>query len=195
MPRTATYPTLYEDLRQLSIGFLNRHGYLEPGISKSHVISWTRGGRKTASIRVTSVMSDNAPFVFLQYVIGEQKHNEKIDLECLPSNLGKGVVWFFLCPRSGKRCRKLYLSKGQFVHREECHAQYYEKQVESKYSRMLDQTYGAVLRADMVWEEIYSKHFKRYYAGKPTKRYLRLWAKIEKARKVRLPELPSMKHW
>ena len=42
----------------------------------------------------------------------------KISLVSLASNIGRGVVWFFLCPQTSKRCRKIYLLRERFLHRE-----------------------------------------------------------------------------
>ena len=36
----------------------------------------------------------------------------------VPSNLEEGIVWYFLCPETGKRCGKLYLQGTRFLHRE-----------------------------------------------------------------------------
>jgi hypothetical protein len=34
---------------------------------------------------------------------------------------------------------------------------------------------------DKIYEQIYGKYFKKYYAGKPTKKYLKLWQKLREA--------------
>ncbi|MCP4442054.1 MAG: hypothetical protein GY810_24355, partial [Aureispira sp.] len=46
--------------------------------------------------------------------------------------------------------------------------------------------------SEKAYEEIYSKHFKKYYNGKPTKRYKRLLQKIEDAEKVDMRALERM---
>jgi hypothetical protein len=60
----------------------------------------------------------------------------------------------------------------------------YEKQTYSKYGRSLDQTFGAYFGTDKAYEKIYSKHFKKFYAGKPTKKYLKLLQQIKRAESV-----------
>jgi hypothetical protein len=186
MPKTSTYPTCFEDLHRLSLPLLRERGFLKQYANKSEVISWHRGKYKTGSIRVTSYMDEFSPTVTLTYQIGERSMKESIDLVSLPSNLGegKGKIWYFLCPVSGKRCRMLYLSKGRFVHREESKGEFYQKQIESKQMRDLEKAYGPILRRDRIVEESYQKHFKKFYAGKPTRRYARILKAIDKAEKA-----------
>ena len=50
MPKPHTFPTLYDDLKTVSISFLTMHGYLKPNQWRSGTITWTRNGNKTASI-------------------------------------------------------------------------------------------------------------------------------------------------
>lgn len=52
MPKPATYPTLYDDVKTVSVTFLKRHGYLEPNQINERVITWSRHGIKTGSISI-----------------------------------------------------------------------------------------------------------------------------------------------
>lgn len=82
-----------------------------------------------------------------------------ITLTPTPSNLGVGLVWFFVCPWSGKKCRTLYhaYSSGMFQSREAYKGRYgyplnYDSQVQCKtnyhcsrfwhYSEKIDSLYG-----------------------------------------------------
>jgi len=56
---------------------------------------------------------------------------------------------------------------------------FYEKQVQSQGYRRLGKQFGLLFGIDKVYEEIYSKHFKKQYNGKPTKRYLKLLKQVE----------------
>lgn len=56
----------------------------------------------------------------------------------------------------------------------------YESQTNSKQYRFLDKVYGNEFKVDNIYEEIYSKNFKKTYNGKPTKRYLKLIKKLKK---------------
>ena len=112
-----------------------------------------------------------------------------MQLVSVPSNLGKGVIWYFVCPHTGKRCRKLYLADTYFYHREAFKGCMYEKQTQSKKSRYLDKTIGAYFKSDQLYEQLYKKNFKKQYAGKPTKKYLKLTQQIQKAESVSYHEI------
>jgi len=55
----------------------------------------------------------------------------------------------------------------------------YESQTHSKEWRNLDNTFGKMFKVEEAYEIIHSKHFKKYYAGNPTKRYLKLMRIID----------------
>ncbi len=107
----------------------------------------------------------------------------------MPSNLGKGLIWYFLCPQTNRRCRKLYSIGGYFLHREAFNGCMYETQTQSKKYRQLDKTLGAYFEIDNLYEELYKKNFKKTYAGKPTKRYLRIMEQIQKAESIPYHEI------
>jgi hypothetical protein len=50
--------------------------------------------------------------------------------------------------------------------------------------RALDQTLGKYYKADELYSQLYKKHFKKQYAGKPTKKYLKLTMQIEQAERI-----------
>jgi hypothetical protein len=60
----------------------------------------------------------------------------------------------------------------------------YEKQTQSKKYRQMDKTLGAYFKIENLYSTLYKKHFKKTYAEKPTKKYLRLLAQIQKAENV-----------
>jgi hypothetical protein len=60
----------------------------------------------------------------------------------------------------------------------------YEKQTQSKKSRYLDKTLGVYFRSEQLFEQLYKKHFKKQYAGKPTKKYLKLTQQIQKVESI-----------
>ena len=57
----------------------------------------------------------------------------------------------------------------------------YECQTQSKKARILNGTIGAYFKVDSYYEQLYKKHFKKMYAGKPTKKHLWLMGQIKKA--------------
>ena len=181
MPKPYTCPTLLDNLNTVSISFLSKHGFLKPNQWLSGVITWSRNGNKIACISILVNTQPESPYLELEYKCNETPIKYKVQLVSAPSNLGKGVVWYFVCPHTGKRCRKLYLADTHFYHRSAFKGCMYEIQTQSKKYRGLDKTLGVYFRSDQLFEQLYKKHFKKQYAGKPTKKYLQLIGKIHKA--------------
>lgn len=90
------------------------------------------------------------------------------------------MVYYFHCPFTDKRCRKLHFINQRFMHRSALPSGMYEKQIQSKKWRQMDKVYGCHFELDHHYKELFSKHFKKYYNGKPTKKYLKLMQKIKK---------------
>jgi hypothetical protein len=183
MPKPHTFPTLYDELKTVSISFLKKQGYLKPNQWQSGTITWSRGGNKTGSISISVSTLPENPFLELDYRCNETPINYKVRLVSAASNLGKGVVWYFICPHTGKRCRKLYLGDTYFYHRTAFRGCMYEKQTHSKKARYLIRMLEGHLTED-CYEQLYKKHFKKEYAGKPTKRYLKIMQQIERAENI-----------
>ena len=180
MPKTYTFPTLYNEALQISISKLKEWKYLNPKQIKSGSITWSRNGNHTGSISIMVDMRNEQPYIELDYKYRDEPRNYKLSLVSMPSNLGKGLIWYFLCPQTNKRCRKLYSIEGYFLHREAFNGCMYETQTQSKKYRQLDKTLGAYLKEDELYSQLYQKHFKKTYAGKPTKKYLRIIEQIKK---------------
>lgn len=183
MPKPHTFPTLFDDLLHLNISDFKKFGYLKMNECKTGVLTWSKNEVKTNSISVYLNTIDN-PYLELSYSNNENNYKYKIFFETSLSNLGKGIIWYFVCPRTGKRCRKLYLNKGIFVNREAIVGAMYESQTKTKEWRFIDKTFGAYFNEEKCFSKIGSKHFKKYYKGKPTKRYLKLLEVIEKAKAI-----------
>lgn len=189
MPRLSTYPKLYDEVLQLNITKLKNWGYLESNSLKSGVIDWSRNGLKHSSISLKTYISENENYLELDYKYNDQPRKYQIPLVSVPSNLGKGSIWYFLCPQTQKRCRKLYLIGGYFLHRTAFNGCMYSSQTKSKVWRQLDALLGNHFILDEYYLEIYSKHFKKHYKGKPTKRYLKLLQKIARIERREISEL------
>ena len=189
MPKPYTFPTLYNEALQLSISKLKGWGYLAPGQIKSGTINWSRHGESTGSISIQVNTKSEQPYIELDYKYRDEPRNYKVYLTSTPSNLNKGEIWYFICPQTKKRCRKLYLIGGYFLHREAFKGCMYETQTQSKKYRELDKTLGAYFEIDNLYEELYKKNFKKTYAGKPTKRYLRIMEQIQKAESIPYHEI------
>jgi hypothetical protein len=184
MPRHYTFPDLLDECKTLSISKFREWGYLEPGTFKSGVVHWSRNEQRYASIGVLIDTFADRPYLELDYKCNGEPIKYKVYLTSVSSNIGRGKVWYFLCPNTGKRCRKLYMINTYFLHRTAFKGAMYEKQTYSKHSRDQIRAWGKLFCTDNVYDQIYSKHFKTFYKGQPTKRYLKLWKKLRKAGEV-----------
>jgi len=189
MPKPYTFPTLYNEALQIHISKLKGWGYLNPEQIKSGTLNWSRHGESAGSISITANTRSEQPYIELDYKYRDEPRNYKVYLTSTPSNLNKGEIWYFICPQTKKRCRKLYLIGGYFLHREAFNGCMYETQTQSKTYRQLDKTLGAYFKSDNLYSELYEKNFKKTYAGKPTKRYLRIMEQIQKAESIPYHEI------
>lgn len=176
----SNFPNEIESLKCISISDLKRLGYLKPNIIwiSGNIIWRNYYGEQTGSIGISINTSDDEGTLSFNYSChGTHKINYTVQLITRPSNLGKGLLWFFVCPVTLTVCRKLHLHKGYFLHRTAFSDLYYEKQLRSKTYRELERIYGAYFN-EGLYEQLYKKHSKKFYKGKPTKRYVRLMKKI-----------------
>lgn len=168
MPRFPTFPTLYDDVKTLSIADLKKLGYLVPNNWRRGTVIWWRRGKKIGSIRVSVDIGYTSGMMELDYLYGEEPVKYKIPLESIPSNLGNGLVWYFRCPHTGKRCRKLYGAGKYFLHRDAFPGCLYESQIQSKFSRQFQKAFGWLFDIEKIEGELGQKYRKRHYGGKPT---------------------------
>ena len=59
----------------------------------------------------------------------------------------------------------------------------------SKNYREMDKSFGAFFKTDELYSQLYQKHFKKTYAGKPTKRYQKIKKLINEADKLSIHEI------
>jgi hypothetical protein len=189
MPKFPTFPTLYDEVLQINITKLKEWSYLNPEQIKSGTITWSRNGNPIGSISIKVNTHSEQPYIELDYKYRDEPRNYKVYLTSTPSNLNKGEIWYFLCPQTNKRCRKLYSIGGYFLHREAFSGCMYETQTQSKKWRQWDKTFGVYFKTDKLYSELYKKNFKKTYAGKPTKRYLRIMEQIQKAESIPYHEI------
>ena len=138
------------------------------------------------------MFNENKQYLNLNYNCDETNYNYNIQLVSIPSNLGKGKVWYFLCPYTQKRCRKLHLIDEIFIHRSAMPSGIYSKQIHTKKWRYLEKVYGNYFNKEKYYKQLYSKHFRKFYNGKPTKRYLKLMEKINDAKRFSASDIEQL---
>ena len=107
----------------------------------------------------------------LDYEYRGEQVSDAIEMLSIPSNLGIGRVWYFLCPITQKQCRKLYFHDGAFVSRNAM-KYIYDSQLYS-YKGHQRALYFEQRMYD-IQDIIEGKHFKKTYNGKETTRYKHL---------------------
>jgi len=187
MAKFPTYPTLFDDVLQISVSKLKEWKYLEPDKIISGIIRWSRDETEMAKIGISVNMYSR--IIELDYTYNQKPRKYQIRLVSLPSNIGKGKVWYFECPQTKKRCRKLYLVGGYFLHRTAFRNCMYELQTKSKDDRTKIKMIDIVFRTDDLYNQLYAKYFKRNYAGKPTKKYIKLMNKIRRVESMPTHEI------
>lgn len=171
MARIGYHPTTNEERKSISITDLRKWKYLEPDTRKSGTLNWRRNGELTSQINITVDMITAEPYIKLNYGWQGQSIAYSVSFIKVPSNLGAGHIWYFLCQVTGKRCKKLYFINGYFQHRG---TGYYEKQIQSKHYRYLEKTYGPMFKTDSLYDQLHSRHFRKFYNGKVTKKYAKI---------------------
>ena len=189
MPKPPTFPTLYDNMKAFSISFLTKEGYLRPNQLKSGTIVWSKNGEKLGSISIAVNTQPENAYVELNYRCNETPINYRVELVSAHSNLGKGVVWYFVCPRTGRSCRKLHFACNYFYHRSAFKGCMYEKQTQTKNERDFDKTMGIYFQADELFAQLHKKHLKKRYAGRPTKRYRKLSQQLQIAESIPYDEI------
>jgi len=158
---------------QLDTGQLRRSGVIVEGSTVRATMTWPDG----PTVEMESTWTEQERSLFLKFRLEEYREEpiewtQRIHLQTNPSNLGQGEVLYFTCPRTGKRCRKIYRayhSRG-FYHREAFHRPlYYPVQASSLYKKP-DRQFCSVERS---LEKLKAKRSTSTYLGKPTRRSLR----------------------
>jgi len=185
MPAHHTYPTLFDEVKTVSISFLKKHGYLTPNKWQSGTVTWSRNGIETGSISIRVNTHPESQYLELDYVCNDAPVNYSVTLVTAPSNLGRGVMWFFICPHTGKRCRKLHQVDTFFYHRTAFSGCLYASQALNKKRRYLDDALASLFHPNQLIEQLHKKHAKRQYGGKLSKRYLRILEAMHKEHQMR----------
>jgi len=179
MGRNSNIPTLYDFCKTLSISDLKRWKYLKPNKLISGTITFKNYYAEGFKVSIQVCTDLENPYTELNYTINGTVINYRIYFELFPSNLGKGFVWFFICPRSGNRCRKLYFIDNHFYHRSAYSFGTYQTQTLGTKDKFLIRQFDKMTKANNAKSKLYSKNFKKQYNGKPTKQYLKLLKQIE----------------
>ena len=164
---------------RLDLFDLLRVGYFTKDAKCSGSWTWNNGDRaeivthrqgRTAYMEVVTRWTD--------YAGREVEARQRIDLHSVPSNLGRGHVLYFICPRTGKLCRILYRAYSSTSWRSRegfSYRLYYPQQADPAWGRNLSRENAVERKLD----RLYSRRIVANYRGRPTRRALRI-AKLER---------------
>ncbi|MBT6755731.1 MAG: hypothetical protein HN981_02140 [Candidatus Pacebacteria bacterium] len=171
-----------EDTRKIDINWLMRVGEYEDNCSYyNRTITWTTSGgwgETKNSINYDIDLEESSGLKMrLSYVCTDAYSEEKksfnyeVRLTTTKCYFGGHRHWF-ICPNTscGKRVGCLYFGQKYFLCRH-CLDLSYEGRNESKRYRAFGRLFDYEEKAEKLADEIWGKHGRRYYAGKPTKKY------------------------
>ncbi|MBL7781588.1 MAG: hypothetical protein JNM22_10260 [Saprospiraceae bacterium] len=185
MAKAPTFPLIIDRCLTISIADLKRWGCLKSEYFRSGTVHWDRAGERVGSIGYSfffGVESGNAD-LSLNYTFNGYPVKYDIPIFSVPANIGKGVVWYFQCPTTGQRCKKLHLIDGRFVHRSAAPGAMYRAQTHSKKWRMMDRFFDAYEIGGAILEAAQRPYFKETYKGKQTRHCMRLLRAAEKVKR------------
>jgi len=157
--------TTIEELLAVSITDLKRLGLLVPGAVRGGSLTWNRRGRTVASVSVITDTAGEIPTIRFQYTCNGSPVDYSTPLRFSPSNLNRGGFYYFVCPVTGRYCRKMYLVSGRFVSRFAFRA-LYDKQTRSRSQRT--GLYEFLTTIEAAQNAINSKYRKSTYRGNLT---------------------------
>lgn len=175
-----------KEVKRIELSYLLKNKFIEKGEIKFFTLKWT----DNSSISVCSNYTENDRFLELDYTStnswsGETKKcNYKIELDFIPSNLGIGEVPFFLCPKTGNRCRILYKAYGSRIWKSRdayTKTIFYESQTGSRYSKYNDEYWRLEKEIERLRTQ---KRWQTHYNGKETRRFKRYKKLADRQRKV-----------
>lgn len=126
-------------------------------------------GKDNSLVRYRLTYELTREVLILEYRINGIAREQYIDLCFEPSNLGVGLVWYFICPQTEKRCRKLVLWNGKFIHQSCIQNLYYKQQTESNTERASFKWIRKHRKYLELVKKQEQKYYKPMYAGYDTR--------------------------
>ena len=169
MGRNSTGATTTGEAQKLEINTLLKKGYIKNNCKLSGSISWTNG----SCIGYDAEITEQKQEIRLNYW-NKSHSGEKTDLDytiqliSFPSNLGKGKIWYFICPITGKKVKILYKVYGSLYFKSSKAYQfriYYPSQISSKFGFHNDKYWEIDYKLRMLYPLIRKEH----YQGKETR--------------------------
>lgn len=164
----------YDEVPQLTISALSRQNILTPCEHKQATVKWHLRDAIAAAAHIScNTLQQDGQFIEISYEHDGKLVESKVALTTLPSNLGKGHLYYFICPQTKVRCSTLYLINGLFLHRSASRGTYRIKNIYRK-TRERHKWVKSIHARINAGNELNQPYFKATYAGAPTKRYKKI---------------------
>jgi len=175
MPKPSQGIATAESSMRIEMSYLIQQGLIKTGTDYNSFMAWSNSKN---SISYYIKINEVEKYLRLKYTQTDSQENKnemdyKIYLEGIKSNLGKGTVYYFLCPVSNRKCRVLYLAYGSqyFKSRESYQNRiYYNCQRCSK----RDYAHTRYFKLADKLEILNKTNFRSSYKGKETRSLKRI---------------------
>jgi hypothetical protein len=169
MGRFSTGAITTGEAQRIELSWLIKQGWISKGGIISGTLSWNNG----SEISINTEIKEGKGYIRLNYqnkrYTGEVNELDyKIQLTSIPSNLGRGKIWFFICPFTGRKTRILYKCYGSLYFKSRwaySHRIYYSCQILSK-NNFHNEKYFILERK---LEKLQPLIRKKHYQGKETR--------------------------
>lgn len=143
-------------------GFFNNHKTVE-------VFNLSKNNGLNLSVKVEFLLDEAEKYLTLTHISEIELDKTlcyTVKFISIPSNIN-GFVTYFVCPNTGKHCRKLYSCGGKFQHRDAIGLLYAQQAKKQPIS------YAYYLSEEQR-NKPNSKYFKKVYKGNYTKKYFKI---------------------
>lgn len=179
MAKIPTFPDLIEDQFFINMAQFKEYGVLIPYTKSSGIYNHVENGALRGSLDFFLSIGMNSYSTFSGLFRGKP-FEKTIEIKVCESNLSKKIptkepkaIYFFICPVTRKRCRKLYVIGGKFGSAKAFDSLYYRQQTYSKNQVCYEALFGAIEKLKKLQEEKYSFAYRWHYNGKHTRIYKR----------------------
>ena len=176
MAKSPSFPLIIEELPYITISDLVKEKALKSHTKAFFVLPVRINDVVMGSVDCFSHCEDYHSFIEISGKMNGEDFEKVIRLDPVRSNLtGKTIrkesfLWYFECPKTGARCKKLFLHNGRFGSREYFNP-VYRRQVLSKYQIAVEKVCELAIKIEQLLKELGSRKIRRSYKGKPTKAF------------------------
>ena len=174
MPRKSRHPIILDDLLSFSASSIVQKSKEDSSL----LLRWYTNGELTAGIHCEVEKQKDTLVAHFKYHTQNDPTHLSVKITTTASNLGIGRIPFFVCPISGKRCRKLFLIQGHLISGSAIKEALYDTQTRSKKYRTLLPLFERPFQLEKLQKQIHSPYFKPMYRSKPTRTLRHIAEKI-----------------